>query len=567
MEKELLNFIKENDLSPFEKTDIRKKKNKILRTREAKKLQTRMNNKISSNFQFEETKNLLKFFYLTNNKEIIIKRQIFFNKIKKMYDNEFLKKLNKPRKKWYPQYSVMVVTSDEETYEELKDLNCPVKLLLNEDDLYELENYEVVQVIDCEDFSRALEQLPSTIFLNSIDEVYLERFLEELSGWEHNFSILKNNETNNEINKIINNFNPLLSLLKKESDSISREEIETRVEEVNEEIQKEIEGMDIPGNSLYDILSRGEIPEKIKNIIEEKINNKNLPQEIINVTLPVSIDEQALDNYLRREESEIFSNFSEEIKKNTEKLRQVKEKLKKLSNLLLLYDFISGISQFSRGKYPKISSKLSIVNGNNIFLENPQQINFSLIKEKASILTGANSGGKTTLLEHILQVYILLQMGLPTPGETEMPLFTKIYYFSKEKGTISKGAFESLLFELSKIDPKKGKTLILADEIEAVTEPGLAGDIIVATVDYFLKKNCYLVIATHLGQEIKDKLPKNSRLDGIEAVGLDDNHNLIVDHNPIPYKLASSTPQLIVKKLAKTEDNQYFDYLYKYLNK
>jgi lysophospholipid acyltransferase (LPLAT)-like uncharacterized protein len=47
-------------------------------------------------------------------------------------------------------------------------------------------------------------------------------------------------------------------------------------------------------------------------------------------------------------------------------------------------------------------------------------------------------------------------------------LFSEIYYFAKNKGSTNKGAFETLLTQLSKIQPGK-QTLILADEIESVT--------------------------------------------------------------------------------------------------
>jgi dsDNA-specific endonuclease/ATPase MutS2 len=157
-------------------------------------------------------------------------------------------------------------------------------------------------------------------------------------------------------------------------------------------------------------------------------------------------------------------------------------------------------------------------------------------------------------------------MGLKISGKVKIPLFTDVYYFAKNKGSMSKGAFETLLTQMSEINPGE-KTLILADEIEAVTEPGVAGEIIVSTAEYFLKKNCFLVIATHLGQEIKEFLPKSCRIDGIEAKGLTENYELIVDHNPVLGRLANSTPELIVEKMAKSLKKDYFVYLHESLRK
>jgi dsDNA-specific endonuclease/ATPase MutS2 len=228
-----------------------------------------------------------------------------------------------------------------------------------------------------------------------------------------------------------------------------------------------------------------------------------------------------------------------------------------------MYDFLSGISQFIKDceYWPEFEEFIEIRNTKNIFLDNAQPISFNLDNEyRCSILTGANSGGKTTLIEHIIQLIVLSNLGLPLNGIVNILIFTEVYYFAKNKGSASKGAFETLLTQMGEI--KTGKnTLILADEIESVTEPGVAGKIIAATSDYFIKKNCFLIIATHLGQEIQKFLPKGARIDGIEAKGLDDENELIVDHNPVIGRLANSTPELIVEKMAKSRQEEYFIYL------
>jgi len=153
---------------------------------------------------------------------------------------------------------------------------------------------------------------------------------------------------------------------------------------------------------------------------------------------------------------------------------------------------------------------------------------------------------------------------LPIEGNNKLPIFSEIYYFAKNKGSASKGAFETLLTQMSKIIPGR-HSLILADEIEAVTEPGVAGKIISATAKYFIEKNCFLIIATHLGHEINKVLPANARVDGIEAKGIDENNELVVDHNPVLGRLAHSTPELIVEKMANSEEHDYFRYLHDYL--
>ncbi len=255
---------------------------------------------------------------------------------------------------------------------------------------------------------------------------------------------------------------------------------------------------------------------------------------------------------------------------------------------LIYYDFVSGISKFfkkySKNEFYWAFSKLNSdnfeINGSlNLFLDSPCPISFILNTQiKCSILTGANSGGKTTLLEHIQQILTLFNLGLPilTKDQSSINIinFKEIYYFAKTKGSMSKGAFETLLTQMSEIDSNKqtaefNNKLILADEIEAVTEPGVAGKIISATSKYFIDKGFFLIIATHLGQEIQPNLPEKARIDGIEAKGLTDDFELIVDHNPIMNKLASSTPELIVEKMAnspKTKSN-YLEFINKFLKK
>ncbi len=568
MEKELLKYIKENNLSPFNNLKSKVKKPKqIFKTRDAKTVANKTLKTISSFFKFSDTSNLFYFFSKPDNQEIK-KRQEFFNKIPLNLKNDFLSDINKPKPSWKPEYNIIVATESEEIYMKLKDFETPVQLILSQNDLLTLENCDIVQVIDTEEYTLQLEQLPQSVFLDSIDEVYLERHLIQLSGWKNNLQILKNNFSLKQSKQIIDDFAELFDLISENANKIiQRDEVESKLMEINKNIQEKIKQTSIPGESLFEILSKGQMPEILEKIILKEIKKTGFPENIFEFKIPVSIDEKEFEEVLKKQQASQFTSVSKEIKKHSSKLINIPKKLNELSSYLLIQDFVSGISQFFSltEKFPEISgNKFSIKNSKNIFLENPQSISFLLDEHKCSILTGANSGGKTTLIEHIIQLVTLSQLGLKVSGQITLPLFTDVYYFAKNKGAISKGAFENLLDSLSKIKPGKS-TLILADEIESVTEPGTAGNIIAATASYFLDQNCYLVIATHLGQEIKDFLPKKARIDGIEAKGLTEEYDLIVDHNPVLGKIASSTPELIVEKLANSEKTPYYQFLHNYL--
>jgi len=429
-----------------------------------------------------------------------------------------------------------------------------------------LDKYDIIQAIDCDNFGALLEQIPQTVFIKNSEDIYLERFLIELSGWKDNLITLKENRGSDfEIVEVVNSLLELFALIDDSGEKTpSRQELGEKIEEINEEIFSELKKMTITGESLVSIIGKGKIPEEIEKMIEKKIKESNIPPHLINVAIPITIDEKELDRYVRNLSINRFTDSAEIVKKNAEKIRKIPEKLKKISAWMVYYDFISGVSEFISDfeSYPEVSDEFYLNNSKNIFLDNPQAVNFNLNSEyRCSILTGANSGGKTTLLEHIIQILVLFNLGFPIYGSAKIPIFSDVYYFAKNKGSANKGAFETLLTQMSKINPGE-KTLILADEIESVTEPKVAGKIISATAEFFLERKCYLVIATHLGHEIQKSVPLLTRIDGIEAKGLDENFNLIVDHNPVLGRLANSTPELIIEKMAGSEKHEYFVFIH-----
>ncbi len=568
MREAILNFIRENNLSLFERNTARAQTNSSFKTKDAKDVQSKVLDIISNNFIFNDTKQILKLFSFSNSPGEIKKRQTFFKSLS-FSENNFLKTLQKPRPFWRPKYDIVAATEDEQTLIQLQRLNCPVVFINSESDLAALDRYELVQVIDCENFSMALERLPQAMFVNNIENIFLERFLISLSGWKNNLEVLKSSSLTQDLASKIGILNSLISLIdERKEKKISYLEVETAMESINRALLDTIKNMTLSGESVLSLLSKG-IPKEIKSLIEIEIKKSEIPEELFEFSIPLKIDEKELEIYLKRQSAKEFTNASAIVNKNADKIKDIPKSLQTLQEELVYFDFVSGISKFIKNleSFPQISAELSISNSKNLFLSSPQPISFNLSGEfRCSILTGANSGGKTTLIEHLLQLVVLSQIGLPTSGQLDIPLFTDVYYFAKNKGSMSKGAFETLLTQMSEINPGE-KTLILADEIEAVTEPGVAGEIIVSTAEFFLKQNCFLVVATHLGQEIQHLLPKGCRIDGIEAKGLTENYELIVDHNPVLGRLANSTPELIVEKMAKSLKKDYFIWLHENLKK
>ena len=216
MKEELQKFISENNLSPFNnsKSFIKSSKDSIFKTRDAKKIHQKVLTNISSKFIFKETSNIWEFFNFTENISEIIQRQEFFKTILKK-DGNYLGELEIPRQKWKPRYDIIAVTEDESTFIQLNKLGCTAQLLISQNDIIDLERYDIVQVVDCEDFRILLERLPQTVFLDSLENVYLERYLEILSGWRENFNLLNKSKNSLEVQKILDELIPLFDLLHK----------------------------------------------------------------------------------------------------------------------------------------------------------------------------------------------------------------------------------------------------------------------------------------------------------------------------------------------------------------
>jgi len=569
MQKEIIDFIEEKGLSPFYPKGVSSRPNSsIFKSTDAKSVYLRVVNALSKHFVFDDTAQIWQCFPVGASNSEILRRQDFFRKIPLDLSNHQFKDFVLPKPYWNPAYGVIVVTEDEKIFLELKELDCPVKYLINEQDVLSLESYDLIQAIECENFSRAIEQLPQSIFLDSVEEAYLERHVRTLSGWKNIIENLSTGE--GEIADIAKELLPLLPLARSvQVKNLTYEDMQNLLSDINGGVSEHIKSLTLSGEALLAMLHKSALPSSLKVHLRQEIIKTGLPDSLFIESFPVVLNDEECARYIKKQNASQSTSLAEEIKRNSDQLTKVSDKIKKLSEMLLLEDFKAGISMYLRtaNHYPQLSEDFSMVSSRNLFLENAQPITFNLGQgQNCSILTGANSGGKTTLIEHVIQMISLLHLGLPTRGETKIPVFQEVYYFAKNKGSMSKGAFETLLTQLSTIKPGKS-TMILADEIESVTEPGVAGTIICATAKYFIEKNCFMILATHLGREMQGQLPLGARIDGIEAKGLTELFELIVDHNPIMGKLAHSTPELIIERLAYSQKEPYFIHLHDYLKK
>ncbi|ELZ97908.1 DNA mismatch repair protein MutS [Haloferax sulfurifontis] len=205
---------------------------------------------------------------------------------------------------------------------------------------------------------------------------------------------------------------------------------------------------------------------------------------------------------------------------------------------------------------------LAVCGARNLFLDDPQPVSYAVgdhelacpagstppVGDRVSVLTGANSGGKTTLLETLSQVAILASMGLPVPAESAVVGRFDSVVFHRRHASFNAGVLESTLKSIVPPLSGDGRTLMLVDEFEAITEPGRAADLLNGLVNLTVERDAFGVYVTHLADELSP-LPPEARIDGIFAEGLTDELELRVDYQPRFGTVGKSTPEFIVSRL------------------
>jgi hypothetical protein len=168
--------------------------------------------------------------------------------------------------------------------------------------------------------------------------------------------------------------------------------------------------------------------------------------------------------------------------------------------------------------------------------------------DRVAVLTGANSGGKTTLLETLAGVALLAHMGLPVPAERAQVSLVDRLVFHRRHASFNAGVLESTLRSVVPPVTEQGRTLLLVDEFEAITEPGSAANLLHGLLTLAVEREALGVFVTHLAEDL-EPLPDTARTDGIFAEGLTQDLELEVDYQPRFGTLGRSTPEFIVSRL------------------
>lgn len=355
----------------------------------------------------------------------------------------------------------------------------------------------------------------------------------------------------------------------------------------NEELKSRIEqsSLTLEGTDLLQVMSRGEgirelfelqmkgifsgVAEEAKERAREELDLKGSEgvwlDEIFpsSVCYPLELDQGALRSFEQELRGRVEERGLRAKRELARSLAGERGRAEELVRHMMEFDYAYALGSFALEEglsFPEIVEEtcLCFQGGRNLFLRQPEEVSYCLgggagePGERVALLSGVNSGGKTSLLDLISQIAILAQMGLPVPAEScRICLFEQLYYFSKSRGTLSAGAFETAMRKFAVVENEKRK-LVLADELESITEPGASARIIACMLDELNRRRSAAVFVSHLAEDVLRFTESSVRVDGIEAEGLDENNCLVVCRSPRYNYLAKSTPELILDRLART---------------
>jgi DNA mismatch repair protein MutS2 len=215
---------------------------------------------------------------------------------------------------------------------------------------------------------------------------------------------------------------------------------------------------------------------------------------------------------------------------------------------------------------------LAVEGARNLFVDDPEPVTYAVgdhdlsppSGDRVAVLTGANSGGKTTLLETCCAIALLAAMGLPVPANRAAVGSFDAVVFHRRHASFNAGVLEATLNSIVPPLTGDGRTLMLVDEFEAITEPGRAADLLNGLVDLTVDRGALGVYVTHLADDLSP-LPDTARIDGIFAEGLTDDLTLRVDYQPRFGTIGKSTPEFIVSRLVANaggrRERQGFEHL------
>ncbi len=564
-----------------------------LATRNARQLYIQLKRKIKQRLLSEESASLFKQFSLTTSKDIIFSRHkwltqglsLFTPERQALFEQYLLSALSLQSTLDHKISSVVLACDDEDTYRRVKEAVGSfvyVYFIGRERDLVDIQHYEQIRLITdsyaLEKLSEQFENIVCFSSSTSIDEIFPEQYMYILEQQQDAVLSLL------ELSSFLSFSLPSVSFFSS-SHSFTFQDMQDLIDQHAQDLQDCIHALlekeQFTGKKMFEIVQgRSSILEGLSDDARKTVLDKRQELALLRkkewgvaseqLLVIESTGEVSYDDVDLKKLFGLVCQYREENKRvsRMEQVSQAKQFLELLENAkqeLLTLDILQACLSFQEEyslSFPTVIPRgIRFSYGKNIFLDGEAvPVEYYVGEEEPiAMLTGANSGGKTTLLELVGQVQLLTHLGLGVPAkEAHVSLVEELYYFSKSKGTLGAGAFETMLKQFAQLTSSSSKKLILADEIESVTEPDVAALIIGGIIKQLAsQKDTVTVFVSHIGRLLQDKdLPV--RFDGIEAKGLNDQLELVVDRNPVVGRIARSTPQLIIERLAKKKQDFFY---------
>jgi dsDNA-specific endonuclease/ATPase MutS2 len=459
-------------------------------------------------------------------------------------------------------------------------------------DLSKAESWKILPEKELAFFARNLDSIKACLNIVQTLRSKNFRFLEELSPdqlEDLRKALLKLGEDGkpvegfdpelDRLEKTLKNLDPVLTSALNEANQRMNKTLEMSSLTLNgQELIKLISG----GMEIKDLLAKelniiykGEI-ETLKEELSDKLNLQKQEKLILDslfseeISYPLQVSQLQLQFLKQKLNTALEKTRLTRKRELAKTLSGFREPVELLVRNILDFDLGFSIACFSaqfKMVLPELISETGIGfrAGENLFLKarhgEIEPVSYAIGKTGLSppgfenrvvLLSGVNSGGKTSLLELLAQCVILAYMGFPVPAEElQLGPVEEFYYFGKSKGTLDAGAFETTLKQFSVLSEASEK-LVLADELESITEPGASARIIAGILEYLSENEKSLgIFVSHLSELILENTEAEIRVDGIEAEGLDSRLELIVNRNPVYNCVARSTPELIVERLLR----------------
>jgi hypothetical protein len=448
----------------------------------------------------------------------------------------------------------------------------------------QLKEWQIIPELELSFFASNRETLLSALKIVCVLKKYTDVFtyiseeeiaevLQLLGSLSESGEIVREDAETLRLRKLLMELEEVVDEVEKRLHTEFSERLEqTSVTLKGEEILRAVSG----GEELRHLISRGlqrEYNQLSRKAVEEMLERWNLTPAELRFIEEMFPEEVEYPPRLNREQAaelkkhvlkQLTSRRFETARKLAERLYRYHRLVERLVRELISFDTLYSVACFARDcnlTMPLLTEDitLSVKGGRNLFIRGAVPVDYAIGDSPESpqaarrvILSGVNSGGKTTLLDLLAQTVVLAHMGFPVPAESaKVGLIDEFFYFGKSKGSLGAGAFEATVKSFAEVASKTRK-LVLADELDTITEPGASARIISGVFEA-ASASSLLVFVSHLAELILEHAGCEVRVDGIEARGLDENLNLVVERTPRYNYLAKSTPQLIVERLSKKE--------------